>query len=66
MKMKLTQKQKAMVQDAIGNGLDFPKMTNDPLVNHAVDMVICGEVPWEELSQEDQLLYYAEAAETNM
>jgi len=26
--------------DAIGNGTDFPKMTDDPVVNFAVDCVV--------------------------
>ncbi len=50
-----------MVKDAIGDGKDFPKFTHDAQVNHAVDLEVMGwVVPWEDLSKNEQDLYFAE------
>jgi TRAP-type C4-dicarboxylate transport system substrate-binding protein len=50
-----------MVQEAIGDEADFPDMTSDPRVNHAVDMIVCGESSWEKLSDKDREIYQEEA-----
>jgi len=60
--MELSQEQRQMVREAIGDGSDFPKFTRDPLVNHKADMIVCDVPPWEELSKEEQNLYYEEVA----
>ena len=36
----LTTKQLRMVVDAIGDGTSWPKATNDPKVNYAVDCIV--------------------------
>ncbi len=48
----LTKDQKKMVTEAIGDGSDWPKMTDDPQVNCAVDVVVCDTKPWEQLTEE--------------
>ncbi len=37
MKLTLTEEQKIKVKNALGDGKDWPKLTDDPLVNYAVD-----------------------------
>ena len=59
----LTKEQKQMVKEAIGDGSDFPKFTSDPLVNHGVDVIVCGVDPWVELTDEERQLYYDEVEE---
>ena len=39
----LTTEQLRKVTDAIGDGEDFPKMTDDPLINFAVDCVVMDD-----------------------
>lgn len=58
--MELSEKQKQLVQWAIGDGTDFPRFTPDPYVNHRVDMIVCDYPPWEELTKEEQDLYFEE------
>jgi len=64
--MKLTKKQEKLVKEVIGDGTDFPKFTNDPYVNHRVDMLVCDCPPWEELSKEEQDLYFEEVEASKM
>jgi len=56
----LTETQQQMVRDAIGNGSTFPKFTFDPRVNHAVDVIVNNERLWDELSKDEQALYFEE------
>jgi len=58
--MRLSKEQEQMVREAIGDGNDFPRFTEDPLVNHRVDMIVCGCPSWEELSDEERQLYFDE------
>lgn len=58
--MELTSEQKELLADALGDGSDFPKFTRDPLVNHQVDVIVCGEPPWEDLTEEEREAYYDE------
>ena len=53
----LTEEQERMVVEAIGDGSDWPKFTADPQVNHAVDMKVCGEEPWDQMTEEIKKLY---------
>ena len=39
----LTTQQLRKLTDAVGNGSDFPKITDDPRVNHAVDCIVADE-----------------------
>lgn len=56
----LTKIQKGMVVEAIGDGSDWPKITNDPQVNCAVDVVVCGGAPWGQLTEEVRRHYVEE------
>lgn len=53
----LTTEQLRKVVDAMGDGKDWPKATDDPKVNHAVDCIVAdeGEEP-----EYDEKLYAAE------
>lgn len=67
----LSDKQKQMVIDAIGDGSDWPGATADPLVNHRVDQLVMKQafpddpnewIPaWDQLSKEEQEMYREEA-----
>lgn len=61
----LTENQKKMVIEAIGDGSDWPKMTDDPQVNHAVDVVVCDAKSWEQLTVEEKVHYIVEARTFN-
>ena len=56
----LTENQKKTVLEAIGDGTDWPKFTNDPEVNCAVDVAVCDMKPWDELSKEEKETYKEE------
>lgn len=53
----LTTEQLRKVVDAMGDGKDWPKATNDPKVNHAVDCIVADEGDEPEY---DEKLYTAE------
>ena len=58
----LNESKKEMVIRAIGDGSDWPKITGDPRVNHAVDVEVCGVgQPWEELGDKTRKAYIEEA-----
>ena len=57
--LALTNDQKKMVVEAIGDQSDFPKMTNNIFVNHAVDCYMEGEI-----YEMDVSLYKAELKST--
>lgn len=57
----LNETQKKMVVEAIGDGSDWPRMTEDPRVNNAVDVEVCGIRPWEELCDKTRKAYTEEA-----
>jgi hypothetical protein len=61
--MELTKEQQELLSDALVDGSDFPKFTRDPIVNHHVDMIVCGEPAWEELTEEDRQAYHDEVKE---
>lgn len=42
-KLELTDEQAGKVVWAIGTGTDWPKATDDPKVNHAVDCIVADE-----------------------
>lgn len=45
----LTTEQLRKLVDAMGGGSDWPKLTDDPRVNYAVDCVVSGgELPYDE------------------
>lgn len=41
--MNCTEKQAELLQFAIGDQTDFPKITHDPYVNYMVDCAVMGE-----------------------
>ena len=51
----LTTGQLRKLTQAIGSGEDFPKLTDDPTVNHAIDCMMLGEE-----SLYDEKIYAAE------
>lgn len=53
----LTTEQLRKVIDAMGDGKDWPKATDDPKVNHAVDCIVADEGDEPEY---DEKLYAAE------
>lgn len=53
----LTTEQLRKVIDAMGDGKDWPKATDDPKVNHAVDCIVADEGDEPEY---DEQLYTAE------
>lgn len=60
----LTTKQLDKLTDAIGDGNDFPKHTNDPQVNYAVDCVVQLRMGFEPPSPYNELAHlYGEEIE---
>lgn len=58
----MTPEQAQMVKDALGDRTSWPKMTNDPIVNHAVDREFDGKLPaWDELTEVERQIYISEA-----
>lgn len=59
--MNLTLAQRQLMLDALGNRSDAPKMTGDPMVNAAIDRIVCGGKPWHRLDDEEREMYREEA-----
>ena len=57
---QLTTEQIRKIVDAIGDGSDFPKATDDPKVNHVIDCVMADE--GDELPYEP---FYVEEVQTS-
>ena len=55
----LTTEQLRKVVDAIGDGSNWPRATDDPKVNHAVDCIVADEIH-DEQPPYDEPLYLAE------
>ena len=59
---KLTKVQRKMVDEAIGDGTSWPEHTDDPEVNCAVDVLICGGELWHLLEEGVREAYRREVA----
>ena len=57
--MSLSKSQLKMVKEAIGDGSDWPKITDDPMVNHKVDQLVSNPElsDWTALTTEEKELY---------
>ena len=61
----LTEAQKQMVKDAIGDGSSRPKFTNDPMVNAEIDHILDPKdnPSWNRLSPRQRKIYQDEVDE---
>lgn len=57
----LTDRQQELLEYAFGDGLNWPKITNDPEVNCAVDVIVAEATAWRFLSVVEKQIYIIEA-----
>ena len=51
----LTAEQRKKLTNALGDGTDFPKITDDPKVNHAVDCIVDEVMPYDAEYYEEEI-----------
>lgn len=56
----MTHEQLLKLIKALGNGENFPKITDDAQVKATVDYLISKGIPWEYMKPEEKNIYLAE------